>query len=160
MFSMGRKDKSIHKFAGWKVCKTVGGFSECFLNLQTQNEVFNECVNQIICSLNYRNIWCCTSKRFFKTSRPTYPKIYFKLISPKIIFYSSLYYLKRFQEYFKGICETYETIWCQSEIWKTYPLAFFVVNRGSDMNSLSFACKNNEWRHSVRCFGSLALISF
>ena len=58
---MGKQSKSKHKFGKMKVCEVeeVRGY---FINLKIENGVFCQCINQVICTLDFRNILCSNSK--------------------------------------------------------------------------------------------------
>ena len=49
---MREKCKQKQKFDGAKVCKAEQ-VRKCFENLSIENEVFDWCVNDIICSLDF-----------------------------------------------------------------------------------------------------------
>ena len=54
MFSMRERRKSKHKLSGTKVCKAKQ-VSKYSVNPKSENEVFGQCVNYIICCLDFRN---------------------------------------------------------------------------------------------------------
>ena len=55
MFSVRERRESKHKFGGTKVCKAEE-VRKYFINPKVENEVFDLCVNCIICSLDLKNI--------------------------------------------------------------------------------------------------------
>ena len=63
---MREKRKSKHKFVGTKVCKAEQ-VRKHFVNPKTEDEVFGQYANQIICNLDYRNtevvVRRCTSEQ-------------------------------------------------------------------------------------------------
>ena len=65
---MRGKRKSKHKLGGAKVCKAEQ-VKKYFVNPKTENEVFGQYVNYIICSLDLRNteaaVRRCTSEQVF-----------------------------------------------------------------------------------------------